>query len=246
MMSPMTLPIAPRRSARALLLVAAAAACGPAPVQHPPCAADTSCVTGSVCVDGACVPGCAADKDCRDGRLCVNGRCADAVDAATPFDAAHPDDASAIADLAVADSTPAPDLAAVDLASPDLLALDLARPDLTAVPSDSACYSGWRSLNGTCPAPVITAAYYSNSGCVGTAGMFFEGDYFEYSGPDSAGGDDGPTTGGTINYTNVTRWNMLSATAMCVTICPSCGHTGDVYVTNPDGKRSNTVTMGFR
>jgi Cys-rich repeat protein len=181
------------------------------------CAADTSCPTGQVCVAGACVTACAADKDCRNGRVCRAGRCADpVVDGGS--DGATPDLASAS---------------------------DLASPDLTAVPSSAACFMGWQGLAGACPAPQISSAYYANSGCANTAGMFFVGSYFEYNGPDSNGGDDGPTTEGTINYVNVSRWNMLTDTMMCVTICPSCGQAGDVYLRNPDGKTSNTVTIAF-
>jgi hypothetical protein len=187
--------------------------------------------------------GCLTDNDCKGDRICRNMVCYWS-DGGVPHDLAPPDLASPVEDMTV----PADLLAPPDLTVP----LDLAPPvDLVPLPSEQDCFTNWRNLGGACPAPVVTASYYTGANCAGTAGWVFEGHYFQFDKPDPSQPvlSWGPYGEGSAAYGHRNIWNRLSATSMCFTICVGCGTTivgADVWAVNPDGKSSNHVTGGSR
>ena len=190
--------------------------------------------------------GCVKDTDCKGARICVFGACVDPAgqpDLAS-IDSGARDLTALLVDGSGVDRSAPP----VDLA----VAVDsFAAPDLSATPSASDCFMGWRSLGGACPAPIVTASYYTGSQCAGTAGWVFEGDYFQFDQPDPYQPilSWGPTDHGSSAYGGRNLWNKLTASYACITICVGCGSTiigADLWLTNPDGKSSNHVTGGSR
>ncbi len=115
--------------------------------------------------------------------------------------------------------------------------------DAALGPSAAACLEGWADYAGTCPAPVITSSYVA-SGCAGTTGWFVNGSNFQVEQHNTGIADYGPQSIGANG--DQKSWNVITTTQLCVTVAASAkaawvGHT--IYVKNPDGKTSNSVTV---
>ncbi len=108
-------------------------------------------------------------------------------------------------------------------------------------PSELDCFWNWRTLD--CPAPVITAAYLSNS-CQNTSGVTVVGHHFQNKGGKGQTGLDlGPVpVGSPLGFG---AWNELTPMHVCVTTSatPADWSGFPVQLQNADGKLSNTVTV---
>jgi len=108
-------------------------------------------------------------------------------------------------------------------------------------PSELDCFWNWRTLD--CPAPVITAAYLSNS-CQNTSGVTLVGHYFQNKGGQGQTGLAlGPVpVGSPLGFG---AWNELTPMHVCLTTSATPGDWSGfpVQLQNADGKLSNTVTV---
>ncbi len=175
-------------------------------------------------------------------------------DAAPPVDAGHdmPDvDLGApdlgAADLGFPDDLGARDMGAADAGPDDLGTPDAGPEDMGSPVSPAECFEGWATLPaGTCAAPIIDESWVGE-GCVGTDGWFISGANFQLRERRTGVADRGPQSIG-VNG-DQSHWNVIEPNLLCVTIYRGyadtwAGH--DVYVVNPDGQSSNTVTIQNR
>lgn len=137
--------------------------------------------------------------------------------------------------------------APVDLAVRDLAVLDLTLPPDLAGPTAAECFERWRMYGGTCPAPVITQAWASTTGCSGSnPGLFIEGMNFQLEMRNMGIADYGPQC---LEGHDQKHWNELTTTRLCVTMNATYALSFPgkrLSVRNPDGKVSNSVTITRR
>ncbi len=124
-----------------------------------------------------------------------------------------------------------------------------ANADLALRPTSAQCFMGWPSLGGACAAPIITSAG-KTSDCDGTLGWEIVGGNFEFARDNSAQhlADTGPELWGDdpgVMGKLSDSWNVLTTTRLCITSSQTGPPASHVFVVNPDGQRSNTVSYKF-
>lgn len=190
---------------------------------------------------------------CDDARVARGGQAADARPSDAIADAAPGDNGKLLPDVDVLgpdtgaasfDATPRFDAAS---AEPDAAPPDASEPPdsgLPPGPTPAACLEGWRQLPpGSCAAPIIDRSYVTD-GCVGTTGWFVEGANFQLEQRNVGIADYGPQSIG-VNSSQ-RHWNVIRPDLLCVTISANGRGTwvgAEIYVINPDGQRSNAVTV---